>query len=69
MFREACRNVSNEKDQNLIIDTDTKAPDMVIKLAPKGHDGSLPNDEFVDDPDGDGIMDPPGTPFDKDIIG
>jgi len=64
MFREACRNVSNEKDRNLIVDDLTAEPDLLIQLAPKGKDGSMP-EEYVEDKDGKGVMAPKGEPLDQ----
>lgn len=41
LFRQACRIVSDEKDQNLIID-DQNSPHIIVCLAPHGHDGTIP---------------------------
>jgi len=54
LFQEACRHISNEKDQELIIDQHAKPPDMLIALAPKGHTGTLP-ETYVEDADGKGV--------------
>ena len=57
-FREALREVSNEKGQNLIIDDMTLDPDLLVALAPRGKDGTLP-ETYVEDSDGEGVMDSP----------
>ncbi len=61
LFRQACRNISNEKDQDLIIDTQS-SPHIVICFAPKGHPGSLPG-QYDEDEDGKGTYSREEAPY------
>lgn len=56
-FQEAMRWISIEMDQNLLIDGNVMAPDILIALAPKNHPGTLP-EVYKEDPDGKGVHDP-----------
>ncbi len=42
LFRQACRVISDDKDQNLIID-DQNSDHVIVCLAPRGHLGSIPD--------------------------
>ena len=56
MFREACRNVSNELDRELKFEDKAYAPDLAVYLAEKNEPGDLPDDPYVEDPDGKGVL-------------
>lgn len=68
MFREACRSVSNETGQNLLVDPHAlerpgdwpwkgKAGDLLVALLPPGMEGTLPDEKGVPlDADGKGVL-------------
>jgi hypothetical protein len=54
-FTQACRAVSNEKDQELLISEDANPPHLTIALAPKGCEGTMPG-TWAEDADGKGMI-------------
>lgn len=58
MFREACRMISIEKSQNLILQNVTGEnglSHLFIVLAPVNHPGSMPEEPYIEDKDGKGV--------------
>lgn len=60
LFQEACRWISIEKGQNLImqdVPDDNGVTHMFVVLAPHGHIGTMPDptDTYIEDDDGKGI--------------
>jgi hypothetical protein len=54
-FTQACRAVSNEKDQELLISDDANPPHLTVALAPKGCEGTMPG-TWAEDADGKGLV-------------
>lgn len=56
LFRESCRHLSIEKDQEIVGSEHVMPPHLVLSFAPQGQAGSMPDDAYIEDSDGMGIM-------------